>query len=92
MLKDWNRGEIEYGNVVRFCGNCRHQVFLYCEGPYAGDLGCFADLKSGEIYLAEDILGYNYDFCFYTEPDDEDYLGVDLIATTVENYYYGPSL
>lgn len=91
MLKDWNRKEIEYGNVVRFCG-CDRQVFLYCEGPYAGNLGCFADLKSGEIYLAEDILGHNYDFCFYTKTDDEDYLGVDLIATTVENYYYGPSL
>ena len=80
MIKDFNRNEVDYGQVFHFQYSLR--PFILVINDSTDDL--FLDIETWLTYTFDE-LSYDY-LTFYRKEDDPDFLGVDVICTIKEYY------
>lgn len=69
MIKDWNRNEVNEGEVFHFKNSL--EPFILIDGGHY-----FLNINTWESYAAID-LNFN-GYAFYTKEDDKDFMGVDV--------------
>ena len=77
MIKDYNRFEVKYGEVFKF---------MFLSEPFiivnSVDTDLFLNLKDFNLYSFDHIEDN-----FYRKEDDEGFLGVNVIASNLKDYF-----
>ena len=74
MIKDWNRGEVAFGDIFHFNNSLR--PFLWINDTSSDDY--FLDIHKMEFYSFDELSNEGLDF--YRIEEDEEFLGVMIIA------------
>ena len=74
-MKNYNKiGEVNVGDKFRFKGS--DHIFLCVQSEYEEQV---VDLTAAIVYDIPDILSGFYPFEFYTDDNDDDFLGVEEV-------------
>jgi hypothetical protein len=74
-MKNYNKiGEVVIGDKFRFKGS--DHIFLYVQSDYEEQV---VDLTTAILYDIPDILSGYYPFGFFTDEEDDEFLGVEEV-------------
>ena len=74
-MKNYNKiGDVNVGDKFRFKGS--DHIFLFVQSEYDEQV---VDLTAAIVYDIPDILSGFYPFEFYTDDNDDDFLGVEEV-------------
>ena len=74
-MKNYNKiGDVKIGDKFRFKGS--EHIFLRVQSDYEDQV---VDLTTAILYDIPDILSDYYPFSFFTDEEDDDFLGVEEV-------------
>lgn len=78
MTKDFNRTDFDYFIDKKFMLYGSSDIFIATK-LFRTDDFYICNLNNGSLYSLESVANGEYDFDFFRDEEDDDYLGVEII-------------